>query len=88
MLGVKEFFELLIEIKKKWNWYEMYKCIDMDYYGFCDDEDGVFEKLEWDVEKEMWVKVIEEWERIEVVKVEVCKGVKEVWLLISSIDVL
>lgn len=76
--GVKELFELPTEIKKKRNRYEMYKRIDMDYYGFRDDEDGVLEKLERDAEKEMRAKAIEEWERIEAVKAEARKGVKEV----------
>jgi pre-mRNA-splicing factor ISY1 len=78
--GVKELFELPPEIRKKRNRYEMYKRIDMDYYGFRDDEDGVLENLERDAEKEMRAKAIEEWERIEAVKAEARKGVKEVRL--------
>ncbi|KAG0579358.1 hypothetical protein M758_4G094000 [Ceratodon purpureus] len=78
--GVKELFELPPEIKKKRNRYEMYKRIDMDYYGFRDDEDGVLENLERDAEKEMRAKAIEEWGRIEAVKAEARKGVKEVRL--------
>lgn len=79
--GVKELFELPPEIKKKRNRYEMYKRIDMDYYGFRDDEDGVLEKLEQDAEKIMRAEAIQEWEKIEAVKAEARKGVKEVCLL-------
>lgn len=83
--GVKELFELPPEIKKKRNRYEMYKRIDMDYYGFRDDEDGVLENLERDAEKEMRAKAIEEWERIEAVKAEARKGVKEVRFLTKNL---
>lgn len=84
--GVKELFELPPEIKKKRNRYEMYKRIDMDYYGFRDDEDGVLEDLERDAEKEMRAAAIEEWERIEAVKAEARKGVKEVVVMRAETD--
>lgn len=84
--GVKELFELPPEIKRKRNRYEMYKRIDMDYYGFRDDEDGVLENLEKDAEKEMRAQAIEEWERIEAVKAEARKGVKEVVVMRAETD--
>jgi hypothetical protein len=35
--------------------------MDGNYYVYMDDEDGILEKLEWPVEKEMWVRELMKW---------------------------
>jgi len=44
--GVRELFEKIIPDTPKRARFDLYKCIDADYYGFRDDDDGLLEKLE------------------------------------------
>lgn len=86
-LGVKEFFEKLLELRKWRIRYDIYKRIDVSYYGYRDDEDGVFVKLEGFVEKKMRVEVLAEWNLMEEIKREVKKVVKSGEVAIVMIDV-
>jgi len=44
--GVRELFERIIPDIPKRARFDLYKCIDADYYGFRDDDDGLLEKIE------------------------------------------
>jgi len=44
--GVRELFEKIIPDAPKRARFDLYKCIDADYYGFRDDDDGLLERLE------------------------------------------
>eukprot|EP01126_Amoeba_proteus_P032122 TRINITY_DN313_c0_g1_i1.p1 TRINITY_DN313_c0_g1~~TRINITY_DN313_c0_g1_i1.p1 ORF type:complete len:100 (-),score=34.55 TRINITY_DN313_c0_g1_i1:50-349(-) len=46
----------------------MYQRIDVDYYGYRDDEDGLLEKLEEEAEKKARIEAIEDWNRIQTQK--------------------
>jgi len=49
--GVRELFERIIPDIPKRARFDLYKCIDADYYGFRDDDDGLLEKIEKKQEK-------------------------------------
>eukprot|EP00899_Mesostigma_viride_P014915 jgi/Mesvir1/23424/Mv21109-RA.1 len=61
--GVKELFEKPPAQKKKRTRYEMFKCINADYYGYRDEEDGVLLPLEAEAEALRRQEAVEEWER-------------------------
>ncbi|EFJ26518.1 hypothetical protein SELMODRAFT_231910 [Selaginella moellendorffii] len=44
--GVKELFDKPKESKKKRSRHDMFKCIDADYYGYRDEEDGMLVEVE------------------------------------------
>eukprot|EP01126_Amoeba_proteus_P032124 TRINITY_DN313_c0_g1_i12.p1 TRINITY_DN313_c0_g1~~TRINITY_DN313_c0_g1_i12.p1 ORF type:complete len:185 (-),score=42.94 TRINITY_DN313_c0_g1_i12:50-604(-) len=49
--GVKELLKPKKQVVAKRTRYDMYQRIDVDYYGYRDDEDGLLEKLEEEAEK-------------------------------------
>jgi len=51
--GVKELFERIVPEPVKRTRGDMYKCIDANYYGYGDDDDGLLEKLENEQEKSL-----------------------------------
>ncbi|CAI5960343.1 unnamed protein product [Closterium sp. NIES-64] len=74
--GVRELFEKPTAPTKKRNRYELYKRIDMDYYGYRDEEDGILVRLETEAEREIIEKAVREWEELEAVKAEARRAVK------------
>uniref|UniRef100_A0A7N0TN70 Pre-mRNA-splicing factor ISY1 n=1 Tax=Kalanchoe fedtschenkoi TaxID=63787 RepID=A0A7N0TN70_KALFE len=74
--GVKELFEKPPELRKRRTRYDIYKRIDASYYGYRDDEDGVLEKVEGPAEKKMRADDVAEWNRLEEIKREARKAVK------------
>ena len=74
--GVKELFEAPAPPPTKRNRYELYKRIDMDYYGFRDDEDGVLVRLETEAEHSWHDRCVGEWEEMEKLKAEARRNVK------------
>lgn len=61
--GVRELFEKTAETEIKRKRHDLHKCIDADYYGYRDDEDGILEQLEARFEKkarkeaeDVWLK--------------------------------
>nr|CAD1821645.1 unnamed protein product [Ananas comosus var. bracteatus] len=74
--GVLELFEKPPEEKRRHTRYDIYKRIDASYYGYCDNEDGVLERLEGPAEAEMWEKAVAEWRRLESIRREAMKAVK------------
>ncbi|GJP43852.1 hypothetical protein CLOM_g3257 [Closterium sp. NIES-68] len=74
--GVRELFEKPTAPTKKRNRYELYKRIDMDYYGYRDEEDGILVRLETEAEREIITKAVSEWEALEAVKAEARRAVK------------
>ena len=74
--GVKELFEAPAPPPTKRNRYELYKRIDMDYYGFRDDEDGVLVRLETEAEQSWHQRCVGEWEEMEKLKAEARRNVK------------
>ncbi|CAI5461160.1 unnamed protein product [Closterium sp. Yama58-4] len=74
--GVRELFEKPTAPTKKRNRYELYKRIDMDYYGYRDEEDGILVRLEAEAERVIVAKAVREWEALEAVKAEARRAVK------------
>jgi len=50
--------------------YELYKGIDGDYYGLRDDDDGLLEKKEKEMEEKNRYKLLEEWGNLQEEKVD------------------
>jgi hypothetical protein len=50
---VKDIFDNPLEVKRRRSRYEIYKRIDVSYYGYRDDEDTILEKVEQLMEEEM-----------------------------------
>lgn len=67
---MKELFEKPSIQSKKRNRYELFRRIDMDYYGYRDEEDGILVPLETKAEAEALVEAEEEWERVRAAKEE------------------
>lgn len=42
---------------------QLYKRINIDYYGFRDDDDGLLEKLEAKAEKKLQAEALEAWKK-------------------------
>jgi len=62
---IKELFDKPLEEKKRRSRYEIiYKRIDIDYYGYRNDEDDIVDKFEWLTEEGMRVTTLREWQRI------------------------
>eukprot|EP01083_Nonionella_stella_P057631 151209_1 len=60
--GVRELLEAKTAVEdKKPSRFVLNKRININYYGFRDDDDGVLEKLEAEAEKKLRSKVIEQW---------------------------
>lgn len=74
--GVKELFEAPAPPATKRSRYGLYKRIDMDYYGFRDEEDGLLVRLEGEAEQHWHERVRGEWEEMERLKAEARKNVK------------
>ncbi|MCO5554070.1 hypothetical protein L7F22_007596 [Adiantum nelumboides] len=74
--GVRELFKTPPESKKRRSRYEMYKCIDADYYGYKDEDNGALEPLEKEAEHKMRTKAVDEWIRIEAIKIVAKEGVR------------
>jgi len=66
--GVRELLRPKKQETAKRTRYDMYQRIDVDYYGYRDDEDGLLEKLEAEAEAEARNGAIEEWNTIQVKK--------------------
>ena len=60
--GVKELFEKPKPRTVRRSRAQMLKCIDLDYYGMLDEEDGTLVKLEAEAEEKLRAKKIAEWE--------------------------
>ncbi|XP_030456505.1 uncharacterized protein LOC115677468 [Syzygium oleosum] len=74
--GVRELFEKPPELRKRRTRYDIYKRIDASYYGYRDDEDGVLERVEGPAEAKMRAEAVEEWKRMEEIRLEAKKAVK------------
>ncbi|KAF9600294.1 hypothetical protein IFM89_005880 [Coptis chinensis] len=74
--GVRELFEKPPELRKRRSRYDIFKRIDMSYYGYRDDEDGILGKLEGPAEAEMRAAAVKEWQRMEIIKLEAKRAVK------------
>lgn len=59
--GVKELLEAHVPKRGKRTRKEMYKNVDMDYFGLRDDEDGVLEQLEIAAEENLRAREIDRW---------------------------
>jgi len=68
--GVKELFEKPSVLSKKRNRYELFRRIDMDYYGYRDEEDGILAPLEEKAEAQALQEAEEEWETVRRAKEE------------------
>jgi len=62
--GVRELFEKIIPDAPKRARFDLYRCIDADYYGFRDDDDGLLEKLEKKQEKLSRIQADKEWKAL------------------------
>jgi len=51
--GVRELFEKIIPEAPKRSRFDLFKCIDPDYYGFRDEDDGLLLRLEKQQEKKI-----------------------------------
>jgi pre-mRNA-splicing factor ISY1 len=51
--GMQEIFNKLHAVKKRRYRYDIYKQIDVSYYGCGNDEVGILDKVEWPMEEEM-----------------------------------
>ena len=60
--GVKELFEKPEKRTVRRTRHQMYKNIDMDYYGMRDDDDGVLVKLEGEAEASLLQAKVAKWE--------------------------
>merc|ERR1712071_491502 len=59
--GVRELFEQdPLPVPKK-SRAELMKDVDADYYGYCDDDDGILIPLELEAEKDAVAKAVAEW---------------------------
>ena len=60
--GVRELFEQdpPLPVSKK-SRAELVKDVDADYYGYCDDDDGILIHLELEAEKDAVAKAVAEW---------------------------
>ncbi|EFJ14773.1 hypothetical protein SELMODRAFT_423378 [Selaginella moellendorffii] len=74
--GVKELFDKPKESKKKRSRHDMFKCIDADYYGYRDEEDGMLVEVERVAEARMREEELRKWHRVEAVKSEAKKSIK------------
>ncbi|KAK3435351.1 pre-mRNA-splicing factor ISY1 homolog [Eucalyptus grandis] len=74
--GVRELFEKPPELRKRRTRYDIYKRIDASYYGYRDDEDGVLERVEGPAEAKIRAEAVEEWKRMEEIRLEAKKAVK------------
>lgn len=61
--GVREMLQASAPQKSKRTRQQMYKTIDMDYFGLRDDEDGLLERLEREAEERLREEEIEKWKR-------------------------
>ncbi|EGG24649.1 ISY1-like protein [Cavenderia fasciculata] len=63
--GVKELLEKphLPDSASKKSKYDLNKCVDADYYGYRDEEDGVLVEMEADVEKKLIEEAVEQWKQ-------------------------
>lgn len=61
--GVKELFEKPKVKKEKRSKYEMMRCIDADYFGYRDEDDGVLLKVEKEAEEAVRKAAEEEWKK-------------------------
>lgn len=69
--GVKELFERdTSAVQKKATRGELQRRIDVDYYGFRDEDDGVLVKVEAEAEAAMRERAMEEWRQKESVRHE------------------
>jgi len=59
--GVRELFEKIVPEAPKRTRFDLYKCIDADYYGYRDEDDGLLEKLERQQEKRARDEAVREW---------------------------
>ncbi|GJS56302.1 pre-mRNA-splicing factor ISY1 [Tanacetum coccineum] len=76
--GVKELFEKPPELRKRRSRYDIYKRIDVSYYGYRDDEDGVLEKVERGAEERIRAESVAEWVRLEEIEKEAWKMEEDV----------
>lgn len=76
--GVRELFEKPPELRKRRTRYDIYKRIDASYYGYRDEEDGILAKVEGPAEEKMRAAAVKEWRKMEEIRKEARKGVKEV----------
>ncbi|XP_058755571.1 uncharacterized protein LOC131628767 [Vicia villosa] len=74
--GVRELFEKPPELRKRRTRYDIYKRINVAYYGYRDDEDGILERLEEPAEEAMRDEADEEWRRLDMIKKEARKAVR------------
>ncbi|GAM22084.1 hypothetical protein SAMD00019534_052590 [Acytostelium subglobosum LB1] len=59
--GVKEMLEKPEVPVTKRSKFELHKSVDADYYGYRDDEDGLLEEVERDVEKQAIEEAVAKW---------------------------
>ncbi|XWS41391.1 hypothetical protein CRYUN_Cryun17cG0077800 [Craigia yunnanensis] len=60
LLGVRELFEKLFGLQKRRTRYDIYKRIDVSYYGYRDEDDGVLERVEGPIKAKVRVENDEE----------------------------